>query len=102
MAGMKKLMIIGGGAAGLAAAVAATDALRAHGVRVETQLEPRKVARQFQYADKAGIQFVALRGEGERAADTVTLKDLRSGEQQTLPMAGAVAHITALVQENRA
>ncbi len=34
MAGMKKLMIIGGGAAGLAAAVAATDALRAHGVRV--------------------------------------------------------------------
>ena len=34
MADMKKLMIIGGGAAGLAAAVAATDALRAHGVRV--------------------------------------------------------------------
>lgn len=32
--GMKKLMIIGGGAAGLAAAVAATDALRARGVRV--------------------------------------------------------------------
>ena len=31
MAGMKKLMIIGGGAAGLAAAVAATDALRALG-----------------------------------------------------------------------
>lgn len=32
--GMKKLMIIGGGAAGLAAAVAAADALRARGVRV--------------------------------------------------------------------
>ncbi len=34
MVGMKKLMIIGGGAAGLAAAVAAADALRARGVRV--------------------------------------------------------------------
>ena len=32
--GMKKLMIIGGGAAGLAAAVAAADALRARGIRV--------------------------------------------------------------------
>ena len=83
-------------------ALALSQSLRAHGVRVETQLEPRKVARQFQYADKAGIRFVALRGDGERAADTVTLKDLRSGEQQTLPMAGAVAHITALVQENLA
>ena len=33
MVGMKKLMIIGGGAAGLAAAVAAADALRARGAR---------------------------------------------------------------------
>ncbi|SIQ97730.1 histidyl-tRNA synthetase [Solilutibacter tolerans] len=72
--------------AGFADALALSQTLRARGLRVETQMEARKIAKQFQYADRAGIRFVALRGEGERATDTVTLKDLRNGEQETLAM----------------
>jgi len=70
-------------------ALALSQRLREAGLRVETQMEARKIARQFQYADRAGIRFVALRGEGERADGTVTLKDLRSGEQDTMAVDAA-------------
>lgn len=66
---------------GLAHALALSQRLRAAGLNVETQLEPRKLAKQFQYADKAGIRFVVMRGEDEAARGVVTVKDLRRGEQ---------------------
>ena len=67
--------------AGLDAALAISQRLRAAGLNVETQFEPRKLARQLQYADKAGIRFVAMRGEDEAARGVVAIKDLRRGEQ---------------------
>lgn len=70
-------------------ALAFSQALRAEGLNVETQLEARKLARQFQYADKVGIPFVAMRGGSERAANQITLKNLTTGEQSVLPYAGA-------------
>ena len=67
--------------AGLEHALALSQRLRAAGLNVETQLEPRKLAKQLQYADKAGIRFVAMRGEDEAARGAVAVKDLRRGEQ---------------------
>jgi histidyl-tRNA synthetase len=46
-------------------ALALSQRLRAAGLNVETQLEPRKLAKQLQYADRAGIRFVAIRGDNE-------------------------------------
>ena len=66
---------------GLEPALALSQRLRAAGLNVETQLEPRKLAKQLQYADKAGIRFVAMRGSEEAARGTVAVKDLRRGEQ---------------------
>jgi histidyl-tRNA synthetase len=66
---------------GLDAALALSQRLRAGGLNVETQLEPRKLARQLQYADKAGIRFVVIRGPDEVAKGVVAVKDLRRGEQ---------------------
>ena len=42
--------------------------LRAAGINAEAQLEPRKLAKQFQYADRAGIRFVVLRRRGRDRA----------------------------------
>jgi histidyl-tRNA synthetase len=67
--------------AGLGAALSLSQRLRAAGLNVETQLEPRKLARQLQYADRAGIRFVVIRGEDEAARGVVAVKDLRRGEQ---------------------
>src|SRR5690606_7513760 len=67
--------------AGLDHALALSQRLRAAGLNVETQLEPRKLAKQLQYADKAGIRFVVIRGDDEAARGVVAVKDLRRGEQ---------------------
>ena len=67
--------------AGLDAALALSQRLRAAGLNVETQLEPRKLAKQLQYADRAGIRFVVIRGPDEAAKGVVAVKDLRRGEQ---------------------
>ena len=67
--------------AGLDHALALSQRLRGAGFNVETQLEPKKLARQLQYADRAGIRFVVIRGEDEAARDVVAVKDLRRGEQ---------------------
>ena len=67
--------------AGLADALSLSQRLRTGGFNVETQLEPRKLARQLQYADRAGIRFVVIRGEDEAARGAVAVKDLRRGDQ---------------------
>ena len=66
---------------GLEHALALSQRLRAAGLNVETQLEARKLGKQMQYADKAGIRFVVMRGEDDAARGVVTVKDLRRGEQ---------------------
>ncbi len=67
--------------AGLDHALALSQRLRAAGLNVETQLEPRKLAKQMQYADRAGIRFVVIRGDNEAERGVVAVKDLRRGEQ---------------------
>jgi histidyl-tRNA synthetase len=66
---------------GLDDALALSQRLRGAGLNVETQLEPRKLARQLQYADRAGIRHVVIRGEDEAARGVVAVRDLRRGEQ---------------------
>ncbi len=66
---------------GLTHALALSQRLRAAGLNVETQLEPRKLAKQMQYADRAGIRFVVIRGQDEIERGVVAVKDLRRGEQ---------------------
>ena len=67
--------------AGLDHALALSQRLRAAGLNVETQLEPRKLAKQMQYADRAGIRFVVIRGDNEAERGVVAVKDLKRGEQ---------------------
>ncbi|WP_140908550.1 histidine--tRNA ligase [Cognatiluteimonas lumbrici] len=62
-------------------ALTLSQRLRAAGFKVETQLEPRKLAKQLQYADRAGIRFALIRGSDEAARNAVAVKDLRRGEQ---------------------
>ena len=55
--------------------------LRAGGINTEVQMEPKKLAKQFQYASRAGIRFVVLAGEDELARGVVTVKDLVREQQ---------------------
>jgi histidyl-tRNA synthetase len=67
--------------ASLDSALAISQKLRAAGLNVETQLEPRKLKKQLEYANRAGIRFIVIRGEDEAVRGVVAVKDLRRGEQ---------------------
>jgi histidyl-tRNA synthetase len=58
--------------------------LRAAGIRSELYHESVKFDKQFKYAEKKNIPFVVIIGEEELAGGNCKLKDIRSGEQQTL------------------
>ncbi|MEO7199053.1 MAG: histidine--tRNA ligase [Dokdonella sp.] len=58
----------------------ATD-LRSAGINTELVMEASKLGRQFKYADRAGIRFVAVLGEEEISRGVVTIKDLRAADQ---------------------
>jgi histidyl-tRNA synthetase len=67
--------------------------LRGHGVNTEIHLEPAKIARQFKYADRAGIPFAVIMGPDEMAKGLVTVKDLRTGSQVSIPRGDLPGHI---------
>jgi histidyl-tRNA synthetase len=76
--------------------------LRAAGICTEVQLEAKKIAKQFQYADRAGIRFMVLLGEDEAARGAVTVKDLRRQEQFEVPRAELAAALKVELEQQRA
>ena len=72
-----------------------TAALRRAGLRVEVYPEADKPGKQFKYASSRHVPFVAVLGDDERARGAVSLKDLRTGEQQEMPLADAAGFIKA-------
>ena len=58
--------------------------LREKGVRGELYHENSKFDKQFKYAEKKNIPYVVILGEEEVKAGPVKLKNIKTGEQQTL------------------
>jgi histidyl-tRNA synthetase len=68
--------------------------LRAAGLKVEQALDPHdKLGKQLKYADRRGIPFALVLGSDELARGEVVLKNLRSGEQHSLPRSALAAAI---------
>ncbi len=65
--------------------------LRAAGISTEIYPEPGKLKKQFEYAAKRNVPFVALAGESEMAGGFLTLKNQANGEQQQLTPAQIAA-----------
>ena len=86
----------------LAQSLALAQLLRAGGINTEVQLEARKLAKQFQYADRAGIRFMVLVGEDEAARGVVTVKDLRRQAQFEVPQSELVAALRVELEQQRA
>ena len=74
-------------------AVQTATVLRNAGIRSQIYMEQKKAKAKFAYADKLRIPFAVVVGEDERDAGAVSLKDLRTGEQQTLSPAQAAEAI---------
>jgi histidyl-tRNA synthetase len=69
-------------------ALGLANRLRAAGIRVELELSGRRLKKALDYANRERIPLVLIYGENERDAGAVTLRDMRSGEERTVALAG--------------
>ena len=75
------------------ASLALIKQLRDAGIVAELYPENAKMKKQMSYADWLGVRYVAIIGESELADGAVTLRNMATGEQSTLPSADAVTAI---------
>ena len=75
--------------------------LRQAGHKVACYLDEDKLAKQLKYADRIGSRVVVLLGPEEIADRTVTLKDLITRQQQTVPRSKASQTIVKMLQQQK-
>ena len=73
----------------LTAAGQAATFFRGCEIRTQLYTEQKKFKAKTGYADKLGIPFVAFLGEDEAAQNKISLKNMKTGEQQLLSLAEA-------------
>ncbi len=74
-------------------ALAAAAALRQKNINTEVFPTLDKIDKQLKYADKKGIPYVIIIGPDEAAKNLVTLKNMDTGQQNTLPLDKAIAKL---------
>ena len=70
------------------------EELRSGGSRVMTDYGGAELKKKMKKADRVGARYAVIIGEDEVSSKTVTMKDLSSGEQQSLSIDEAAALIT--------
>lgn len=68
--------------------------LRQNGIASELYPQAAKLKKQLGYADAKGIPFVILIGSDEMESGLLTLKNMKSGEQQKLPVADIITQLS--------
>jgi histidyl-tRNA synthetase len=74
-------------------ALALAGEMRSAGLRVDLYPEAEKLGKQFKYASSRNVPFVAIVGDDERAKGMVSIKDLRTGDQQAIARGDAAQHV---------
>jgi histidyl-tRNA synthetase len=67
--------------------------LRAQNIAADMDLSGRSVKAQFKLADREAADYVITVGESELQSNSVVLKDLKTGEQTTLPKDQVIARL---------
>ncbi len=79
-----KVMFVNFGAAEEAYCLPILAKLRAAKINAEIYPEPAKMKKQMTWADRKQVAFVAMAGEEEMKQEKVTLKNMKTGDQQLL------------------
>ena len=65
-------------------ALEVANELRTNGIKTEVYIEDDKFKKKLSYANKVGVPFVAIIGEDEIKLKKVTLKNMKTGEQEMM------------------
>jgi histidyl-tRNA synthetase len=69
------------------------DHMRYHGLCVDVLLEDDSVKSMMRKANKYGAMYALLLGQDEQRAQTITIKNMTTGESQTVPQIEIVGYI---------
>lgn len=86
-------LVIPVGAVGVGEALDFAEELRRRGLGAEVELSGRSLKAALKLADRRGCRWAVLLGEEEVARDEVTVKELQSGEQETVPRREALERL---------
>jgi histidyl-tRNA synthetase len=70
-----------------------TRSLRRSGISADRAFDDRSMKSQFKAADRSGAHFAVVVGEREAAERTAIVRDLRQGEEESVPIEDVVAHL---------
>ena len=90
-----RLLFINFGEAEAAHCLALARQTRAAGIATEVYPDTAKMKKQMNYANARQIPFVALVGENEMRDGVIALKNMTTGEQQTLTIEELIAAVKA-------
>lgn len=76
-------------------AISLATTLRQAGLRCQLYGEDKKFKAKMSYADKLGVPYAALLGEDEVQNGVVSVKDLQSGKQESMPPEQVAAFVSA-------
>ncbi len=74
-----------------------TQALRGLGVKADCDLAGRSLKAQFKFADKIGARYVVIVGGEEYERGAVKLRDMKTKEEQEIPLDGAPLKIAGVL-----
>ena len=86
----------------LSGAIALATKLRAAGLRTQIYGEKKKFKAKMAYADKLGVPFVIFLGEDEIAQGKCSVKNMTTGEQQTVTSNEALLMLRVAIDERNA
>ena len=78
-------------------ALSALQSLRAENIPCEIYPDRAKIGKQMNYANAKSIPFVVMAGEEEMNNQVYTLKNMETGEQQSMPIAELVERVKSLL-----
>lgn len=74
----------------ISACLPVASTFRNANINTEVYMEDKKIKAKFKYADKLSIPFVAILGESEIETNTVSLKNMLTGEQVQVDLSEAI------------
>ncbi|MCK4701757.1 histidine--tRNA ligase [Candidatus Bathyarchaeota archaeon] len=70
-----------------------TQGLRQAGISTIVDLMGRRLGKQFEYADKKGVPTVVVVGEKDLAEGSVTVRDMKTGDQKKVKIEELLSHL---------
>jgi histidyl-tRNA synthetase len=79
------------------AAFSLVQTLRKAGIRADLDHCGRSLKAQFKYANKTGAPLVAVIGDEEAENGTVKIKNMKDGEERTVPVGEACETVRGII-----